>query len=168
MMGVGKTTVGRRLARRLGIAFADSDQEIEKAAGMTVSEIFERFGEAEFRAGERRVFARLLDDRPKVIAAGGGAFAERETRELIKQNAISIWLDADVTILLERTARRGGRPLLETGNPQETLTRLNRERTPSYSQADIHVISENGPHDTVVRDILAGLEKYKTDTTRND
>ena len=124
MMGVGKTSVGKRLAGRLGLDFVDADEEIERAAGMTIAEIFEKFGEPYFRDGERRVIARLIDGAPKVIATGGGAFINDDTRTLILQRALSIWLDADVKILAERVSRRSHRPLLTGRDPVEVLTEL--------------------------------------------
>ncbi|GAB4574308.1 MAG: shikimate kinase [Rhodothalassiaceae bacterium] len=157
-MGVGKSSIGRRLASRIGLPFIDSDAEIEAAAGRSIVEIFEEFGEAAFRDGERRVLARLIDGKPAVIATGGGAFIDDETRALIKARALSVWLDADLAILLERTARRDTRPLLLEGDPEETLRRLKSEREAIYSQADIHVRSGDGPHDAVVAQILEALE----------
>lgn len=159
LMGVGKTTVGRRLAKKLGLSFVDSDHEIEQAADMTVGEIFEKYGEADFRSGERRVIARLLDGKPQVVATGGGAFVNDETRSLIKEEGISIWLDADVDILVERTGRRDTRPLLKNGDPKEILARLSEERRPYYSQADLKVVSGDGSHDHVVNDIITELKK---------
>ncbi|WP_247121393.1 shikimate kinase [Kordiimonas marina] len=157
LMGAGKTTVGRRLARRLGLPFVDSDHEIEKAAGMSVAEIFENFGEAEFRSGERRVIARLLDGKPKVVATGGGAFVNDETRTLIKDEGLSIWLEANIDVLVERTSRRDTRPLLKQGDPRAILTRLKAEREPFYAQADLKVASGAGPHENVVTAIIDTL-----------
>ncbi|MBV1901941.1 MAG: shikimate kinase [Kordiimonadaceae bacterium] len=158
LMGVGKTTVGRRLAKKLGLDFVDSDFEIEQAAGMSVSEIFEKYGEDDFRSGERRVMTRLLDGTPKVIATGGGAFINAETRALIKSNALTIWLDADTDILVERTGRRDTRPLLKEGNPEEILAKLAAERAPFYAEADLKIVSSEGLHDTVVNAILDALQ----------
>jgi len=158
-MGAGKTTVGRRLAKRLNLPFVDSDHEIEKAAGMSVAEIFECFGEADFRSGERRVIERLLDGKPQIVATGGGAFINDDTRKLIKKRGLSVWLDADIDVLVERTARRDTRPLLKTGDPAEILTRLAKERSPFYSQADLKIASSAGPHEDVVGDILKALKK---------
>ena len=159
LMGCGKTTVGRRLARRLGLEFVDSDHEIERAADMSVSDIFSSFGEEEFRAGERRVIARLLTGKPKIIATGGGAFIDDETRSLIKKGSLSIWLDADIDILVERTGRRDTRPLLRGGNPEEILRRLAKERAPFYAQANLKVQSGDGPHEDVVRNIVNKLAR---------
>lgn len=159
LMGVGKTTVGRRLAKRLGLGFVDSDHEIEQAADMSVGEIFEKYGEDDFRSGERRVIARLLDGTPQVVATGGGAFVNEETRALIKQEGISIWLDADVNILVERTSRRDTRPLLKQGNPQEILSKLSKERAPFYAEADIKIVSGSGSHDHVVEAIVTALQE---------
>ncbi len=167
LMGVGKTTVGRRLAKKLGLGFVDSDHEIEQAADMTVGEIFEKYGEDDFRSGERRVIARLLDDTPQVVATGGGAFINDETRKLIKREGISIWLDADVNILVERTSRRDTRPLLKNGDPKEILARLSTERTPYYAQADLKVVSSDGSHDHVVNAIIEALMERNEKKIRN-
>src|SRR5437660_4263426 len=137
LMGVGKSTVGRRLARRLGLAFVDSDAEIEGAAGFPAAEVFERFGERDFRDGERRLVARLVEGDIRVIATGGGAYVDPRTRQLLNERAITVWLDAPVEILAERTARRDTRPLLKNGDPMGTLERLAEERRPSYQEAHI-------------------------------
>ncbi len=158
LMGAGKTTVGRRLAKRLGLEFADSDFEIEKAAQMTVNDIFATYGEDYFRSGERRVISRLINGAPRVLATGGGAFINAETRELMKDQSITVWLDADLDVLVERTARRDTRPLLKNGNPEAILSKLLEERTPIYAEADIRVQSSDGPHDTVVDAIMRALE----------
>ena len=164
MMGVGKTSVGKRLSALLHIPFVDADEEIERAAQMSIPEIFAQFGEDYFRDGERRVIARLLDgegaSHRKVIATGGGAFCNPETRALILDKAIAVWLDSDVDTLVERTARKGNRPLLKQGNPRETLSRLREERAPAYSQAPIHVTSGDGPHARTVGKVLKGLVKW--------
>lgn len=157
MMGVGKTSIGRRLAQKLHIPFVDADQEIVDAAGLSIPEIFERFGEAHFRDGERRVIARLFDGTRKVIATGGGAFVNEETRQLMLDRAIVIWLDADIDTLVERTARKGDRPLLANGNPREILAKLADERNPLYAQAHIHVKSQSNPHETTLESILKAL-----------
>jgi shikimate kinase len=158
MMGAGKTSVGRRLASTLGVPFRDADAEIELAAGCTVSDIFERFGEPAFRAGERKVIARLLGEPAHVLATGGGAFMDMETRTRIKQSAISIWLRAHIELLLERVTRKDHRPLLRNTDNRAALERLLREREPIYAQADIVVESDDGPHDAVVKRILAALD----------
>lgn len=157
LMGVGKSTVGRRLAARLGLPFVDADSEIERAADMSIAEIFERYGEPYFRDGERRVIARLIDGTPKVIATGGGAFINDETRALILDRAIAVWLDADIDTLVERTARRNHRPLLRDRDPRTVLSDLAAKRNPIYAQAPIHVESRPAPHDATVRSILAAL-----------
>ena len=165
MMGVGKTSLGKRLAAALGAPFVDADEEIERAAQMTIPEIFANFGEPYFRDGERRVIARLLgageDATPhhhpvpvKVIATGGGAFCDAETRALILSRGIAVWLDADLDTLVERTARKDNRPLLRQGNPREILARLKAEREPAYAQAPIHVISGKGPHGRTLGRVL--------------
>lgn len=157
MMGVGKSTIGRLLAGKLGLPFIDSDEEIEKAAGMPISEIFERFGEPEFRDGERRVISRLIAEGPKVIATGGGAFINDETRKLIKQQCRSVWIDADLDVLVDRVSRRSHRPLLVGKDPKQVLTELSAKRTPIYEEADIHVRSDAGPHARTVNQILEAL-----------
>lgn len=160
LMGVGKSTVGKRLAADLGISFVDADEEIEVAAQMSISEIFERFGESYFRDGERRVISRLIDGVPRVIATGGGAFMNDETRALILGGAIAIWLDADLETLVERVSRRNTRPLLRNGNPAEVLARLAEVRNPVYAQAQIHVRSMDGPHNRTVITILEALARW--------
>ena len=157
LMGVGKTTIGRRLALRLGLPFVDADAEIETASGMTVSEIFARFGEAHFRDGERRVIARLIDGAPKVVATGGGAFIQDDTRTLILARTLAVWLDADIATLVERVRRRDTRPLLKDRDPGEVLTALAAIRNPIYAQAPIHVGSKRGPHAETVDIIIAAL-----------
>lgn len=160
LMGVGKSTVGRRLARRLGLPFIDSDAEIEDAAGYTAAEIFERFGERDFRDGERRIVARLIDGEIRVIATGGGAYVDPNTRRLLNERAITVWLDAPVEILTERTSRRDTRAQLRNGDPKAVLRKLADERRPSYSEAHIHVKSGDGAHQEVVDAILSALEEY--------
>lgn len=157
MMGVGKTSIGKRLAGRLGFEFVDADEAIEQAAGMTIPEIFEKFGEPYFRDGERRVIARLIDGKPKVIATGGGAFINEETRALILEKAHSIWLDADIKVLAERVARRNNRPLLKNRDPVQVLTELGKIRNPLYATADIHIRSDASPHVRTVENILKAL-----------
>lgn len=157
MMGVGKSTVGRRLAQRLGLPFVDADEEIENAAGMTITEIFEKYGESGFRDGERRVISRLLDEGRQVIATGGGAFMNEETRTLILGKAIAIWLDADIDLLVERVSRREGRPLLKGRDPRTVLLELAEIRNPVYAQAPLHIRSGNGPHEQTVDRIMEAL-----------
>jgi shikimate kinase len=160
LMGVGKSTVGRRLAKRLGLPFVDSDAAIEDASGFSAAEVFERYGEQDFRDGERRLVARLVEDEVRVIATGGGAFVDPRTRKLLNERAITVWLDAPVDILAERTSRRDTRPLLRNGDPKGTLERLSEERRPSYEEAHIHVKSGVGAHKDVVETIVRALEDY--------
>jgi shikimate kinase len=161
MMGVGKSSVGRRLAGRLSIPFVDADSEIEKAAGMTIPEIFARHGEAYFRSGEARVLARLLESGPQVLATGGGAFMNPDTRALVALKGVSVWLNADLDVLLRRTSkRRSDRPLLQTDDPAETLRALLAEREPTYALADITVQSREVPHEAIVADVLAALAAH--------
>lgn len=158
MMGAGKTSIGRRLATRLGIKFLDADQEIEAAAGMTIPDIFQEHGEAAFREGERKVIARLLSNsEPIVLATGGGAFLDEDTRVLIKAEAVSIWLNTEFNVLMERVRRRNNRPLLKTDDPEATMRKLLAERTPVYAQADIAVETGDGPHQSVVTKIEYAL-----------
>ena len=167
LMGVGKSTVGRRLARRLGLPFVDSDAEIEGAAGFPAAEVFERYGERDFRDGERRLVARLIESEVRVIATGGGAYVDPRTRKLLNERAITIWLDAPVEILAERTSRRDTRAQLRNGDPKAVLARLSQERRPSYEEAHIHVKSGAGAHKDVVETIVAALEKYLQDSAGN-
>jgi shikimate kinase len=157
MMGAGKSSIGRRLSSRLGIPFVDADTEIEKAAGMTIPEIFSAQGEPYFRAGEARVIARLLESGPQVLATGGGAFMNAETRAAIHLKGVSVWLRATVDVLSRRIKRRNDRPLLENADPVETLKRLLVERDPVYAEADVTVESREVPHDTIVDEIVEGL-----------
>jgi shikimate kinase len=160
LMGAGKTTVGRRLAKRLDLPFRDADAEIEEAAGETIPEIFERHGEAAFRTGERRVIARLLGGEPHILATGGGAYMDPVTRANIAARGISIWLKADLDVLMKRVGKRGDRPLLQTGDPRATMKRLMDQRYPVYAQADITIESLEGPHDAVVEEIIEKLKEY--------
>jgi shikimate kinase len=157
LMGVGKSTVGRRLAKRLGLPFVDSDAEIEKAADHKIAEIFDRFGEAGFRDGERRVIMRLIDGPPKVVATGGGAFMDERTRALILERCIAIWLDADLETLAERVSRRGHRPLLRGRDPLPLLRELAAARNPVYAEAHHHVCSQSMPHERAVERIVEAL-----------
>ena len=159
-MGVGKSTVGRKLAQQLGLAFTDADDAIVEAAQMSIAEIFDAFGEGYFRDGERRVIARLLDRRSGVIATGGGAFVQPDTRALILERGIAVWLDSDLDTLVERVGRRDTRPLLKGGDPREILSRLLEERRPAYAQAPVHVTSDTGPHSRVVARIIEALHQW--------
>jgi shikimate kinase len=167
LMGAGKSSVGLRLAETLGVPFADSDAEIEAAAAMTIPEIFERYGEAHFRDGERRVIARLMGEGPRVIATGGGAFMNDETRALILAEAVSVWLKADLDLLVSRTAGRTHRPLLNRGDPREILRGLIETRYPIYAEADIAVESEPGlTHEEMAARIVAALKDHGARTGR--
>jgi shikimate kinase len=159
MMGSGKSSIGRRLAARLAMPFVDADTEIEQAAGMTIPEIFEQHGEPYFRAGEARVIARLLDHGPQVLATGGGAFMNGDTRSVIRQKGVSIWLKAELDVLMKRIKRRNDRPLLKTDDPAATLTALIAERYPVYAQADFTVLSRDVPHEAIVDEIVAALHQ---------
>jgi len=162
LMGVGKSSIGRKLATLLHMPFVDADEEIENAAQMSISEIFAQFGEPYFRDGERRVIARLIDGpgTRKVIATGGGAFVNAETRALILEKAIAIWLDSDIDVLVERVGRKDTRPLLKDGDPREILTRLKAEREPAYAQAPIRVMSCSGPQGRTVARVLKGIAQW--------
>lgn len=158
LMGAGKTTVGRRLARVLGLGFVDADEEIETSAGRSVSDIFSDFGESAFRDGERKVIARLLEGPPRVIALGGGAFANDATRALVREKAITVWIKADLDTLMERVSRRDTRPLLKTDDPRSVMAGLMEKREAAYREAAIHVDGADGPHSTTVDNILAALK----------
>lgn len=161
MMGVGKSSVGRRLASLMQCPFVDADDEIEASAQMAIPEIFDTFGEDYFRDGERRVIARLLESRElRVIATGGGAFCNDQTRALILDRGVAVWLDSEIETLLERTARKDNRPLLRNGDPREILTRLRDERRDAYAQAPVHVISGNGSHLQTITKVIEGLERW--------
>jgi shikimate kinase len=160
MMGVGKSTIGRRLALRLKLPFVDADTEIEAAAGMTIPEIFEHHGEPHFRDGEARVIARLLDSGPIVLATGGGAFMREETRARIAAKAVSIWLRADHDVIMRRVRRRADRPLLQTADPEGTVTRLLTEREPVYAKADLTIASRDVPHDKIVEECIETLRAH--------
>ena len=160
LMGAGKSCVGRRLAARLGLDFIDADVEFEAAAGCTISDYFARFGEASFREGERKVIGRLLDGAPVILATGGGAFIDPTTRQRIKETGVSIWIRADLDLLIKRTVGRDHRPLLKQGDPREILGRLMETRYPVYAEADITVdSSDEAPEATVAR-VMAGLIDY--------
>ncbi|MEL6753369.1 MAG: shikimate kinase [Pseudomonadota bacterium] len=160
LMGAGKSTVGRRLASKLGREFYDSDIEIEKAAGLSIADIFSIHGEAEFRRGERKVLARLLDGKPHVLATGGGAYLDPETRAVLREKAITVWLNADLETIWKRVSRRDTRPLLRAPDPKGVLTKLFQEREPIYSQADLSVTSVDGPHSETVKAIIIALEGW--------
>ena len=161
MMGVGKSSIGRRLAARLGVPFVDADAEIEKAAGMSIADIFARHGEVDFRSGEARVIARLLDGGPQVLATGGGAVMNADTRTAIKAKSVSIWLSAEFEVLMRRiNKRKNDRPLLQTADPAATLRELLVAREPVYAQADLTVQSREVPHDAVVSEIMTALTAF--------
>lgn len=160
MMGAGKTTVGRRLAARLGRHFLDSDEEIETAAGMSIEDIFAKHGEAEFRAGEARVIARLLKQRDIVLGTGGGAFMQADTRALIKADAVSVFIKAEFELLFARVSRRSNRPLLKTANPRETLKKLIDLRYPVYAEADVTIVSRDVPQDQVASQLIDAVLAY--------
>lgn len=158
LMGAGKTSIGRRLAQRLGLAFVDSDHEIETAAGCTIETIFEMYGEKAFRDCERRVIGRLLEEPVQVVATGGGAFIDPETRAQVKARGLSVWLRADLDLLLHRVARRANRPLLKRGDPREILAGLMAQRYPLYAEADVTVDTRDAPPDVTVDAVLSALQ----------
>lgn len=160
LMGVGKSTVGRKLAALLDTGFVDADDAIQDAAQLSIPEIFEQYGEPYFRDGERRVIRRLIDEHDGVIATGGGAFVDDETRALILDKAIAVWIDCDINVLVERTSRRNTRPLLRNGDPHEILSRLYKEREPHYSQAQIRVASDDGPHHATAIAIIEAIDRW--------
>lgn len=161
LMGAGKSTVGRRLAKRLGMDFADSDDEIERAADHKISEIFDRFGEPSFRDGERRVIARLIEGPPKVIATGGGAFMIEATRRLILERCIAVWLDVDPEVLAERVARRDHRPLLKDREALPLLREMATVRNPIYAEAHLHIRGDPAPHERLVQQIVDSVSKWE-------
>lgn len=163
LMGAGKTAIGRRLAHRLGLDFTDADNEIEIAAGQTISEIFAEHGEVYFRRGEERVIARLLGCGPQVLATGGGAYMNARTRKNIHQSGITVWLKGDLDVLMDRVKRRNHRPLLKTDDPEATMKKLIDERYPVYAGADITVQSRDVAHDVIVREILTALDAAEED-----
>lgn len=160
LMGAGKSAIGRRLAQRLGLPFVDADVEIEAAAGCSIEEFFERYGEAQFRAGERRVIKRLLDGPPIVLATGGGAFMDAQTRALMRQRAVTVWLRAELPLLLERVGRRSNRPLLKQDDPEAVLQRLMAVRYPVYAEADITIESRDAPAERTTDDVIAALTQF--------
>ncbi len=157
LMGAGKTAVGRRLANRLDLPFIDADTEIEVAAGASISEIFAEHGEAYFRQGERKVIARLLENGPQVLATGGGAYMNPDTRANIKAHGLSVWLKADIKVLMKRVGRRDNRPLLVAGDPEKVMKKLMEERYPIYAEADVTVESRDVPHDVIVGAVIDAL-----------
>lgn len=163
LMGAGKSSVGRKLARRLGLPFADADEEIEKAAGQSIADMFERFGEAHFRDGERRVIARLIEGAPKVVSTGGGAFMNVETRALVLERCTAIWLDADINVLARRVARRDNRPLLKGKDAHAVLTELAERRNPFYALAQVRIRSDEAPHEETVERILTALLELESE-----
>jgi shikimate kinase len=156
-MGCGKSAIGRRLAQRLALPFVDADEEIERAAGKSIEDIFADHGEPYFRDGERRVVARLLRSGPQVLATGGGAFMNEETRAAIAENGISVWLKAELPLLVRRVGRRGNRPLLKAGDPETVLRNLMETRYPVYAEADITIESRDVPHEVIVTEIVESL-----------
>jgi shikimate kinase len=160
LMGAGKSAIGKRLALRLGLPFVDADDEIERAAGCSIAEFFERFGESEFRAGERRVISRLLAAPPHVLSTGGGAYMDGETRALMRRNAITVWLRADLEVLYDRVRKRTHRPLLRQGDPKDTLARLISQRYPVYAEADLVVESTAQPPDVTTDQVLEALRRH--------
>ena len=168
LMGAGKSTVGRRLAEKLGLTFMDADHEIEAAAGKTIPEIFADHGETYFREGERKVIARLLDSGPAVLATGGGAYVNPDTRELIKKKGVSVWLKADLPVLMRRVSRRSNRPLLQTSDPEAVMRRLIDERYPIYANADVTITTRDIAHTAIVNDVLKGLAQWQGWSGAND
>jgi shikimate kinase len=163
MMGSGKSSIGKRLAQRLSLPFVDADSEIETAAAMTIPEIFATRGEAEFRAGEKRVIERILANGPQVLATGGGAFMSAETRDRVAQAGVSIWLKAEPDVLMRRVRKRGNRPLLQTADPDRTLRELLAAREPTYALADLAICSREEPHEVAVEAILSALLSHLPD-----
>lgn len=165
LMGVGKTSLGRRLAATLGVQFRDADEEIEDAAGCTITEIFAARGEAEFRSGERRVIARLLEGPPHVLATGGGAFIQDETRALINRKAVSVWLRADIQVLARRVGRKNTRPLLVGRDPLEVLRAQMRDRYPCYAQAHVTVETDDLPHAAALKAVMEAVHRFEAERT---
>jgi shikimate kinase len=164
LMGAGKSAIGRRLAQKLHLPFIDADQEIERAAGCSIEEFFAKHGEAAFREGERRVMSRLLDQPAHVLATGGGAFIDEATRSLVRQRAISVWLRAELPLLLERVQRRSNRPLLKQGDPRQVLEQLMQKRYPIYAEADITVDSRDNPAEQTTQDVIDALQRFLAPT----
>jgi shikimate kinase len=162
LMGAGKSAIGRRLGQRLGLPFVDADDEIERAAGCTISEFFERFGETEFRNGERRVISRLLEGPPHVLSTGGGAYIDAATRALMREKALTVWLRADLEVLYDRVRKRSHRPLLREGDPREILGRLMDQRYPIYAEADLVVESTAQPADRTTDQVIEALRRHLT------
>ena len=160
LMGAGKSAIGKRLAHRLALPFVDADNEIERAAGCSIAEIFEKYGEAEFRTGERRVIGRLLDEPPHVLSTGGGAYMDAETRGLMRAKAVTVWLRAELEVLYDRVKKRSHRPLLRDGDPREILGRLMNQRYPIYAEADIVVESTAQPADRTTDAVIAALRRH--------
>lgn len=160
LMGCGKTSVGKRLAARLGLSFVDSDHEIENASGLTVPEIFERHGESYFRSGEMRVISRLLDKGPQVLATGGGAYMNVETQQNCHEKGLTLWLNTDLPLLMKRVLRRHDRPLLKTENPEATMQNLMNIRYPTYARSDVTVISRDVPHEVMVEEAVKKIKSY--------
>lgn len=167
LMGAGKTSIGRRLAEKLGLPFVDADSEIEAAAGKTIPEIFADHGEAHFRDGERRVIARLLDNGRQVLATGGGAYMNAETREKIKSRGVSVWLKADLDVLMKRVLKRGGRPLLSAPDPEAVMRKLMEERYPIYAGADITMASTDTQHAAMVNEVVRALARWQPREEKN-
>jgi shikimate kinase len=160
LMGAGKSAIGKRMALKLGLPFVDADDEIERAAGCSIAEIFEKYGEADFRAGERRVIARLLEGPPRVLSTGGGAYIDPETRALMRTKAVTVWLRAELDVLFERVRKRGHRPLLRQGDPREVLARLMAQRYPIYAEADVVVDSTAQPADRTTDQVIDALRAH--------
>lgn len=160
LMGAGKTTIGRKLAQMLEMPFVDSDAEIERVSRMSVSELFAAYGETEFRALEARVLGRIVEDRPRVIGTGGGAYMNEATRGLLRQKAVTVWLKADIDLLMERVGKRPTRPLLQAPDPRGVMQRLMEQRYPIYAEADITVQSRNARRETIAREIVTALDRW--------
>ena len=170
LMGVGKTTIGRRLAKRVGLPFFDSDEEIEKASGRSVKGLFQNYGEAEFRAGERRVIKRLLDGRVIILSTGGGAFIPDAMRDVLRAKSLTVWLKADFDTIMERVGRKNTRPLLDVPNPEAVMQKLMDERYPIYAKAHITVAASKGTHFQTVERVMKAISDYQdsdTQTTKN-